>query len=107
MPLKFYDESKVVNLPAKNLNLSKLETANKIFDELITDGFAFESPAQNPFSSPICLVSTIEICHTISPRSYRSHHASERKMGKSRKSPKTINLSCCYIFNPPIFRPLF
>ncbi|KAL0251867.1 hypothetical protein GEMRC1_001079 [Eukaryota sp. GEM-RC1] len=56
MPLPFYDEFKVVNLPARNLNPSKLETANKIFDELIADGFAFESPAQNPFSSPICLV---------------------------------------------------
>ncbi|KAL0239452.1 hypothetical protein GEMRC1_009560 [Eukaryota sp. GEM-RC1] len=56
MPLPFYDESKTVNLPPRNLNPTKLKIANKIFDELISDGFAFESPKFNEFSSPICLV---------------------------------------------------
>ncbi|KAL0238648.1 hypothetical protein GEMRC1_013121 [Eukaryota sp. GEM-RC1] len=56
MTLPFFDEKSVVNFPARNLNPHKLQIANDIFDELIADNFAFESPKGNPFSSPICLV---------------------------------------------------
>ncbi|KAL0239478.1 hypothetical protein GEMRC1_009586 [Eukaryota sp. GEM-RC1] len=56
MTLPFFYEKSVVNFPARNLNPHKLQIANDIFDELIADNFAFESPKGNPFSSPICLV---------------------------------------------------
>ncbi|KAL0222670.1 hypothetical protein P9112_002060 [Eukaryota sp. TZLM1-RC] len=54
LTIPFRDENAIVHKPARRLNLSKLEIANKIFDELIEMGYAVESNYR--FSSPIVLV---------------------------------------------------
>ncbi|KAL0205299.1 hypothetical protein P9112_000606 [Eukaryota sp. TZLM1-RC] len=52
--IPFRDENAIVHKPARRLNPSKMEIANKRFDELIEMGYAVESNYK--FSSPIVLV---------------------------------------------------
>ncbi|KAL0211214.1 hypothetical protein P9112_009512 [Eukaryota sp. TZLM1-RC] len=54
LTIPFRDENAIVHKPARRLNPSKMEIANKIFDELIEMGYAVESNYK--FSSPIVLV---------------------------------------------------
>ncbi|KAL0205510.1 hypothetical protein P9112_000817 [Eukaryota sp. TZLM1-RC] len=54
LTITFREENAIVYKPARRLNPSKLEIANKIFDELIEIGYAVESI--NRFSSPIVQV---------------------------------------------------
>ncbi|KAL0207931.1 hypothetical protein P9112_010518 [Eukaryota sp. TZLM1-RC] len=54
LTIPFRDENAIVHKPARRLNPSKMEIANKIFDELIEMGYAVEYNYK--FSSPIVLV---------------------------------------------------
>ncbi|KAL0207783.1 hypothetical protein P9112_012411 [Eukaryota sp. TZLM1-RC] len=54
LTIPFRDENAIVHKPARTLNPSKMEIANKIFDELIEVGYVVESNYK--FSSPIVLV---------------------------------------------------
>ncbi|KAL0208714.1 hypothetical protein P9112_011301 [Eukaryota sp. TZLM1-RC] len=54
LTIPFRDENAIVHKPARRLNPSKMEIANKIFDELNEMGYAVESNYK--FSSPIVLV---------------------------------------------------
>ncbi|KAL0215548.1 hypothetical protein P9112_007732 [Eukaryota sp. TZLM1-RC] len=54
LTIPFRDENAIVHKPARRLNTSKVEIANKIFDELIEMGYSVGSNYK--FSSPIVLV---------------------------------------------------